>query len=94
VRAAATGREEAARAASRTAAREVAKRRKVKADRLAKLAASIFPIPDHPAPSVVALAANPVGTTRRIPVGVALAVAAVVLLSAVFVTSTARRVQC
>jgi hypothetical protein len=90
--AAATGREEAARAANRTAAREAAKRRKAKADRLAKLAASMFAIPDHPAPRMVALAANPVGTIRRIPVGVALAVASVVLLSGALLAGVSRAV--
>ena len=90
--AAATRREEAARAANRTAAREAAKRRKAKADRLAELAASIFAIPDHPAPRVVALAANPVGTIRRVPVGVALAVASVVLLSGALLAGVSRAV--
>jgi hypothetical protein len=89
-RGAATRREAAARAANRTAALEAAKRRKAKADRLAKLAASIFAIPDHPAPRVVALAANPVGTIRRIPVGVALAVASLVLLSSALLAGVSR----
>jgi hypothetical protein len=91
-RGAATRREAAARAANRTAALEAAKRRKAKADRLAKLAASIFAIPDHPAPRVVALAANPVGTIRRIPVGVALAVASLVLLSSALLAGVSRAV--
>ena len=91
-RAAATGRQEAARAAKRTAAREAAKRRKAKADRLAGLAASIFAIPDHPAPRMVALAAHRVGTIRRVPVGVALAVASLVLLSSALLTGVSRTV--
>lgn len=90
--AAATAPEAAARAANRTAALEAAKQRTAKADRQAKLAASIFAIPDRPAPRVVALAANPVGTIQRIPVGVALAVAVVVLLSCALLTGVSRAV--
>ena len=89
--AAATGREEAAQAANRTAAREAAKRRTAKADRVAKLAASIFAIPDHSAPRVIALPADPAGTVGRIPAGVALAVALLVLLSGAFTVGVARK---
>ena len=88
--AAATGREEAAQAANRTAAREATQPRK--ADRVAKLAASIFAIPDHAAPRMVALATNPVGTIQRIPVGVALAVASLVLLSSALIAGVSRAV--
>jgi hypothetical protein len=91
-RATATGRKETARVANRAAVREAAKRRKAKADRLARLAASIFAIPDHPAPRMVALAAHRVGTIRRVPVGVALAVASLVLLSSALLTGVSRAV--
>ena len=90
--AAATRRETAARAAKRTATREAAKLRKAKADRLAKLAASIFAIPDHPAPSMVALAASPAVDLRRVPAGAALAVALVVLLSGALLAGVSRTV--
>jgi hypothetical protein len=39
---------------------------------------------------MVALAANPVGTIRRIPVGVALAVASLVLLSSALLAGVSR----
>ena len=78
--------------ANRAAVREAAKRRKAKADRLAQMAASIFAIPDHPAPRVVALDANPARAIKRIPVGVALAVASLVVLSSALLTGVSRMV--
>ena len=52
--------------------------------------AATFAIPDHNAPSLAALAVHPVEAARRIPMGVALAVASLVLLSGALLAGAAR----
>ena len=87
-----TRRDAADRAASRGAARAAAKRRAARADRLSEMAAGIFAIPDHPAPRLDALAGSPGGPIRRIPVGVALAIALLVLFSSALLAGVSRAV--
>ena len=82
----------AVRAANRTAARTAANKRNARSDRPGKLAADVFAIPGHPAPTVAALAADPAADLRRVPVGAALAVALVVLLSGALLTGVSRAV--
>jgi hypothetical protein len=82
----------AVRAANRTAARKAAKRRNAKPERPGELAAGVFAIPGHQAPRVAALTASPAADLRRVPVGAALAVALVVLLSGALLTGVSRAV--
>ena len=87
-----TRRDAADRAASRGAARAATKRRAARTDRLSEMAAGIFAIPDHPAPRLDALAGPPGGPIRRIPVGVALAIALLVLFSSALLAGVSRAV--
>lgn len=87
----ATTRHDAAeRAAGRAATLAAGKRRQARAHRLSEMATDIFPIPDQP-PRGVALAANAAGAVRRVPAGVALAIALLVLLSSAFLVGVSRR---
>ena len=76
----------AARAVHRSAAGEATQRCKTNAANPAETAADAQAIPDQPAPAMaIALAANPAAAARRAPVGLAQAIALLVLVIALVV---------
>jgi hypothetical protein len=80
----------AVRSAEQTEARKATRSRNARSDWPGELAADVFAIPGHPAPRLAALAAVPAADLRRVPVGAALAVALVVLLSGALLTRVSR----